>query len=138
MTIRVQDVLAGVISNGVYRSLSRAAPEKICALADAAGWACIYLDGTTIDSKATFLDAVAVAAAFPAYCGRNWDALEECLRDLSWTPAKGYLLLWDDARVIAQADPGAYAIALDILRSVSEYWQAHGVPFAVLLRRSAV
>ena len=136
MNVRVQDVLAGYTPPGVYRFLGRAAPQIICSRAEAAGWRCFHLDGTAIDSKRALLDAIAVAAAFPAYCGRNWDALEECLRDLSWTSASGYLLLWDDARVLAKADPKAYATALSILESVSLYWESRGVPFIVLLRRS--
>jgi hypothetical protein len=138
MSVRLQDLLAGGTPPGVYRFLGRAAPETICALAEAAGWRCFHLDGTQVAAKLTLLDAVAGAAGFPAYCGRNWDALEECLRDLSWAPARGYLILWDDARVLAKADPRAYATALDILRSASEHWQSKGIPFVVLLRRSAV
>jgi RNAse (barnase) inhibitor barstar len=136
MTVRIDSILAGETRPGVYRFLGRAAPETISALAEAAGWRLICLDGAKIASKAGLLDAIAVAADFPAYCGRNWDALEECLRDLSRAPARGALLLWDDARVLAKADPKAFATALSIFRSVSEYWESKGVPFVVLLRRS--
>ncbi len=38
--------------------------------------------GAAVDAKAALLDAVAAALGFPAYFGRNWDALDECLRDL--------------------------------------------------------
>jgi hypothetical protein len=82
------------------------------------------------------LEVIATAADFPAYCGNNWDALEECLRDLSWAPAEGYLILWEDARILAQADPQAFATALSIFRSVAQYWETQGVPFVLLLRRS--
>jgi RNAse (barnase) inhibitor barstar len=138
MSACLQDLLAGGTPPGVYRFLGRAAPETITGLAEAAGWRCFHVDGTQIASKPALLEATAAAVDFPAYCGRNWDALEECLRDLSWAPAKGYLILWDDARVLAKADPRAFATAADILRSVSEYWQSKGIPFVVLLRRSAV
>jgi hypothetical protein len=29
----------------------------------------------------------------PDYFGNNWDALEECLHDLTWAPASGYVLI---------------------------------------------
>jgi len=136
MSIRLQDVLGGKAPPGVYRFLGRAKPETISALAERAGWRCFCLDGTAIDGKAALLDAISAAADFPAYCGHNWDALEECLRDLSWAPAKGYLILWDDARVLAKADPIVLTTALDILNSVARFWESQGVPLVVLLRRA--
>jgi hypothetical protein len=84
--------------------------------------------------KAALLDALAGAADFPDYCGSNWDAVEECLRDLSWAPASGYLLVWEDARVLARSDPRSFRMAEAVLTSVSDHWQERGVPFVVLLR----
>ncbi|HEX4415099.1 MAG TPA: barstar family protein [Lacipirellulaceae bacterium] len=40
--------------------------------------------GGPLRRKAELLNALALALIFPKYFGRNWDALEECLRDLSW------------------------------------------------------
>jgi RNAse (barnase) inhibitor barstar len=40
------------------------------------------VDGTGLTSKADLIDAIARALAFPDYCGRNWDAFEECLREV--------------------------------------------------------
>jgi RNAse (barnase) inhibitor barstar len=37
-----------------------------------------------IRSKAKLLAILADKLRFPGYFGHNWDALEECLRDLSW------------------------------------------------------
>ncbi|MEK7413200.1 MAG: barstar family protein [Planctomycetota bacterium] len=45
------------------------------------------------------LRAVAEALHFPGYYGHNWDALEECLLDLSsWWPTaqRGWVLVVDD------------------------------------------
>ena len=40
-----------------------------------------------IRSKQKLLGILAEKLRFPRYFGYNWDALEECLRDLSWLPA---------------------------------------------------
>lgn len=37
-----------------------------------------------VSSKEQLLDILAKQLRFPDYYGRNWDAFEECLRDLSW------------------------------------------------------
>jgi RNAse (barnase) inhibitor barstar len=39
-----------------------------------------------IRSKEKLLAILADRLRFPRYFGYNWDALEECLRDLSWLP----------------------------------------------------
>jgi RNAse (barnase) inhibitor barstar len=39
-----------------------------------------------IRSKKKLFAILAHKLHFPRYFGRNWDALEECLRDLSWLP----------------------------------------------------
>ena len=39
-----------------------------------------------IRSKEKLLAILADKLRFPRYFGYNWDALEECLRDLSWLP----------------------------------------------------
>jgi hypothetical protein len=39
-----------------------------------------------VRSKQKLLAILADKLRFPGYFGHNWDALEECLRDLSWLP----------------------------------------------------
>ena len=47
---------------------------------------------------------VAEVLEFPDYLGHNWDALEECLADLEWLPAKGYVLVFTDSELILPDD----------------------------------
>lgn len=52
-----------------------------------------FIDGEKAPAKEGLMDELARAFAFPAYFGRNWDALLDCLRSLhDSAPAKGYIL----------------------------------------------
>ncbi|MBY0493552.1 MAG: barstar family protein [Cyanobacteria bacterium] len=57
------------------------------------GFATFQIDGNGLQTKDDLLDGLAVAAKFPSYFGRNWDAASDLLRDLSWVPAEGYVLI---------------------------------------------
>jgi RNAse (barnase) inhibitor barstar len=46
-----------------------------------------------VSTKDALFDALSSGLSFPEYFGRNFDALEECLRDLAWLPAERQLLL---------------------------------------------
>ncbi len=106
----------------------RQAVEQIAA---EPGTRVFYFDGQKINSKETFLKQVAEAMEFPTYFGANWDAFDECITDLTWCPAERYVILYDHADIFAQADPTQYQIALDILNSAKEYWEAHHIPMKI-------
>jgi RNAse (barnase) inhibitor barstar len=59
---------------------------------------------------------------FPDYFGHNWDALEECLADLEWLPAKGYVLVFMDSELILPDDEEEFATFLEILNDAGEAW----------------
>jgi RNAse (barnase) inhibitor barstar len=62
------------------------------------------------------------ALKFPDYFGHNWDALEECLADLEWLPARGYVLLLTEAELILSEDEEDYATLLEVLSDAGEAW----------------
>ncbi|MBI3687202.1 MAG: barstar family protein [Actinobacteria bacterium] len=66
-------------------------------------------------SKAEFLDAVAEAFAFPPWFGRNYDALADCLADLSWLPGGRFALVWVGWERLRAADPAAFDVLQEIL-----------------------
>jgi len=65
---------------------------------------------------------MAAALALPDYFGHNWDALEECLADLEWLPAKGYVLLFTNADQILADDDGEFVTLLEVLSDAGEAW----------------
>jgi RNAse (barnase) inhibitor barstar len=50
-----------------------------------------------ITGEKDLLSCIGNAMEFPNYYGMNWDAFEECLRDMEWCPAKGYVLILDSS-----------------------------------------
>ena len=74
-----------------------------------------------------FISKAAEAMQFPTYFGANWDAFDECITDLTWCPAERYVILYDYADIFAQAEPTQYQIALDILNSAKEHWEANNI-----------
>ncbi len=92
-----------------------------------------YLDGQEIYNKEIFLRKTAEAMKFPAYFGFNWDAFEECITDLTWCPAKEYVLIYERPDVFAHTDPSQWQIAIEILHSAEEYWGATDTPLNVFL-----
>ncbi len=137
--IKLRALLAGDIDPGVYRFASRIAPEQVCDLVERAGWRCAYIDARGVASKPAFLEAFAGALRFPDYFGRNWDAFEECLRDLSWgnyNGAKGVLIILDRPDRFARAQPEEWAVARDVLAGAVAAHAQDGRPLVVLLRGS--
>ena len=43
----------------------------------------VYLDGRALDSREALHQALSALLAFPAYYGKNLDALHDCLTDLN-------------------------------------------------------
>ncbi|HYR36956.1 MAG TPA: barstar family protein [Burkholderiales bacterium] len=82
------------------------------------------LDVVPIEARENLFDSLSRALAFPEWFGRNWDALEDVLGDLSWRKGEGHVLILRSYP--AGEDLG---ILLDVLRSTAEYWASRGKPF---------
>ncbi len=74
--------------------------------------------------KEAMLAALARSLAFPDWFGGNWDALEDCLTDLSWRADGPRVLLLSGAA--AGDDLG---ILIDILASAADFWRERGRAF---------
>lgn len=110
---RKRDPRGGVYRADTAEGVLRAAKKLRVARIDLAG----------ARDKAALLQAVARALEFPSWFGANWDALEDCLTDLSWHKATGHVLLIEGA---AQLPPDDLGVFRDVLESAAAYWTERG------------
>jgi len=79
--------------------------------------------------KPTLLLRMAMALDFPSTFGRNWDALSDSLRDLSWLPGGGHALLFEHAGDLREAHETDFDTLLDVLDDTTHDWAERGLPF---------
>lgn len=86
------------------------------------GYTLRVVQGKNCTTPAGVFKEFARALEFPDYFGHNWDALEECLADLGWLPAKGYVVLITEAQSVIPGDDEEYETLLEILNDAGEAW----------------
>ncbi|MDX1250662.1 MAG: barstar family protein [Gammaproteobacteria bacterium] len=120
---------------GVYCFDPASAPERkeIEVKAARQGLAFFPVAGQGVRSKEQFFDHFARALDFPDYFGGNWDAFEDCLTDLSWRDAPGYVILYENFDTFAAQAPDQFEVALEILNAAVEFWRDQGKPMFVFL-----
>lgn len=113
--------------------IARSERARYLAAANALGFTVAAIDFGGCTGKDDALARFARALRFPDWFGGNWDALQDCLSDLSWLRADGYLLLLDDVAQWRAADPESFGITLDILEQAGNAWRLQLKPFWAVL-----
>ena len=127
-------LLVGRRESGVYRWESHLPAVDVEHAVAHAGWRAFVLDGRAVCDVDGLHSALAAACGFPTGYGRDWRALADCLGDLSWAPARGWVLLYDGWGMLARTDPDAWRSVRGVLADTCAHWRRAGTPFAVLLR----
>ena len=116
---KLRERLQDPVRSGVYRVTRSDAIDDVMS------------DAAQIDLKdGNALRAISQALRFPDWFGGNWDALEDCLGDLSWRPGNGHVLVLRNWQALTSDDLG---VLIDVLRSSAEFWQGRGKPFFAVL-----
>jgi RNAse (barnase) inhibitor barstar len=84
------------------------------------------LEVVRIELGKDLFKTISRALDFPEWFGENWDALEDCLGDLSWRKASGTVLI---LRNFDALDRDQLGILIDVLASSAEFWVGRGKPF---------
>lgn len=109
--------------SGVYRA---SADPVVLEVAGEADLEVIPVSLAAVRDKETLMKTLAEALRFPDWFGANWDALEDCLSDLSWREAPGWVLVFRDSHALPRDDLG---VLLEVLRSAAQFWAGRGRPF---------
>lgn len=125
-----------LFKNPDHSGIYAAEPGETADIAKAAGktgLAFFRLDAAEVRGKQDFLKAAARILEFPKYFGSNWDAFEDCLTDLSWHQADGYVLLLQNLRAFADQNPAEFEMTRSIFHDASAYWKGQGIRFFVIM-----
>lgn len=95
----------------------------------------VLLDLTGVVNRQAFMDRCTAELHLPDWFGRNWDALADCLTDLSWCPAPagGRRLTVRGWQEYAAAMPREWRIVKDILRDAEVFWRGTDAVLTVTL-----
>jgi Barstar (barnase inhibitor) len=115
--------LSDASKSGVYRT-SRTDEIVQATLGSAMQVIPIGLKGAA--DKDALMARMAQTLAFPPWFGGNWDAMEDCLSDFSWSDAAGRVLLFEGAADLPVDERG---ILIDILASAAGTWAERKRPF---------
>jgi RNAse (barnase) inhibitor barstar len=74
-----------------------------------------------VSSNEQLFEALSQALRLPDYFGRNWDALDECLHDLSWIPERHIMLIHD---ALPGLDEESLRMYIRLLDRAAEHWYA--------------
>lgn len=127
-----ESLLRRVDIAGVYH-MPRGDTESLAVAAEANGYMVFRVDLGSARDKAQMLDAIAKALAFPEWFGHGFDALFDCLADMGWRPAEGYLVLLENCDGIHGRAEEDFVATLQVFAHAAEEWREQGVAFWCLV-----
>lgn len=120
------------IKNSSWQCVHFALPEQASSVKKELSTSSVVtfeFDASSIKDDEMLFSEISNALFFPDYFGSNWDALDECLADMEWNEADGYVLfitnagkLWSDAAYTAGK-------LVSVWQSVAEQWSQESKPF---------
>jgi hypothetical protein len=125
------EILTHYARAGVYAA-SPAQLEMASQSAMTIGFDCWRLHLPAAEAAPALLKQIGQALHFPEWYGENWDALADCLTDLSWSDADGFILLLHGSPALRTAQPALWQTLVDLLGEVSSFWCENQVAFWVL------
>jgi len=99
--------------------------------ARALGYAWLQADLDHLHDTTRVLEQLGTDWQLPDWYGANFDALSDCLTDLGWQEAPGYVLLVTGADALRTQNGQAWVVLNQVFADVVDSWREQGVPFWV-------
>lgn len=132
----LEKILTDVTKSGVYH-MPNMDKAPIVAAAEANGYAAFRVDLAKSDDKDQMLATIGKALDFPDWFGHNFDALADCLGDMNWRPAEGYLVMLEHCDGIHSKAETEFVTTLQIFQQAAEDWREQGIAFWCLVEMQA-
>jgi RNAse (barnase) inhibitor barstar len=102
--------------------------NALIAAAEQNGYFVFRVDLAKVLDKDDMLRAIGTAMAFPEWFGYNWDALLDCLADLGWRPAEGYVIILEHCDGIHGRAEADFVQTLQVFENAANEWREEGIP----------
>lgn len=122
----------GLFGNPAASGVYRLPAHGWAALEMAAKSHCLLWLPVSLGKAESLDDALRILGetlAFPEWYGVNLDALHECLADLGWRPAPGYVLVLSRCCTLVEHDAAGFSRLLSVIADVAALWHAQDVGF---------
>ncbi|HZV55101.1 MAG TPA: barstar family protein [Rhodocyclaceae bacterium] len=134
--VHLQTVLADTDKAGVYH-LPHMDKKRVVEAAKDNGFAVFRVDLAKAGSKDELLAIISKALKFPEWFGHNLDALADCLADMAWQPADGYLMLLEHCDGIHSKAEADFLATLQVFEQAANEWRDEEVAFWCLVEMQA-
>jgi RNAse (barnase) inhibitor barstar len=132
----LDNILADVGRAGVYH-MPHMDKAPILAGAETNGFATFRIDLTKAGDKKQLLQEIGRSLDFPEWFGHNFDALADCLGDMAWRPAEGYLVMLEHCDGIHGLAESDFVAALQVFQQAADDWREQGIAFWCLVEMQA-
>ncbi len=132
--MKLAELLKDVQASGVYLLDETVLTSEIEHLASDLDFTFFHLPGSRILSKQDFLKETALVLGFPDYFGHNWDALADCMTDITGGEGSGRVILFDRFDLFAESFPAEFTTAVEIFGESALFLSERGIACFVLLQ----
>ncbi len=122
-----ESLLTRVDHAGVYH-MPLDGEHALIAAAERNAYFVFRINLAKVRNKTKLLDAIGRAMQFPEWFGHNWDALLDCLADLGWIPAEGYVVILEHCDGIHGHAEADFVQTLQVFENAANEWREQGIP----------